>query len=105
MQRTPELPLWASGEAKLDALNTLKPGSPAYGDAYEKVPTYLEEPSGSRGSNISDDWRNRESWRGLSRAVLRKHGRLKAWLHPKPGLTFTYEGWKAGRVAEAVVQP
>ena len=95
---TSELLSWVSGPGHLDALNTAEPGSLAYQDAYEKVRT-------SQGSGDSNDWKNWESRLSLRKAVLRKHGRLKTWLHPEPGVAFTYEGWKAGRVAKAVVPP
>ncbi|KAK2734360.1 hypothetical protein CKAH01_08033 [Colletotrichum kahawae] len=33
-----------------------------------------------------------------------KHERLKHWLHPEPGISFTYDDWRQGKTAKALVR-
>ncbi|KAF4819699.1 hypothetical protein CGCSCA5_v004385 [Colletotrichum siamense] len=40
---------------------------------------------------------------GLAWAVRVKHERLKHWLHPEPGISFTYGDWRQGKTGKALV--
>lgn len=36
-------------------------------------------------------------------AVVQKYDRVKQWLHPEPGVSFTYQDWKRGKNNRAIV--
>lgn len=51
-------------------------------------------------SLIDEEWAER--W-GVARAMRNKFDRLKRWLHPEPGVSFTYDEWRRGKNNRPVV--
>ncbi|CAK7204199.1 hypothetical protein SEUCBS139899_006953 [Sporothrix eucalyptigena] len=104
-QWQPDLPAWAAG------LATVEQGTPAYDAALANVQAYLEQPDHPFSESVLDiapltlddlgEW-SRYTMRNI---VLRKYARIRQPAHPEPGTAFTYDEWKQGKVAAAVVPP
>ncbi|KAF4426846.1 hypothetical protein CGCF413_v000945 [Colletotrichum fructicola] len=102
----PPFPDWAAGLNKIEKDITTE----EYRDAKRKVEEYLNIPElppalqlnmTSRVGlpTIEEDWEDL----GLAWAVRVKHERLKHWLHPEPGISFTYGDWRQGKTGKALV--
>ncbi|KAI8307652.1 hypothetical protein K4K61_003405 [Colletotrichum sp. SAR11_59] len=103
----PSFPDWAAGLNKIEKDRTTE----EYREAKKKVEEYLTVPElpPSLQQNmtsrvglptIEEDWEDL----GLGWAVRVKHERLKHWLHPEPGISFTYDNWKQGKTGKSLVR-
>lgn len=41
----------------------------------------------------------------LTRAIVSKWSEVKTWLHPEPGISFSYDSWKQGKAGQPLVPP
>lgn len=78
-----------------------------YDETEQWLKQYLEQPDNPRAPCpsrryplVEADWRKRFK---PSEAVIAKYNRVQEWLHPEPGVAFTYEDWKKGENIHAVV--
>ncbi|KAI8194462.1 hypothetical protein K4K49_009576 [Colletotrichum sp. SAR 10_70] len=102
----PPYPDWAVGLDKIERDRMTE----EYSESKRKVEEYLNIPElppalqqnmTSRVGlpTIEEDWEDL----GLGWAVRVKHERLKHWLHPEPGISFTYGDWRQGKTGKALV--
>ncbi|KAI8219939.1 hypothetical protein K4K54_009022 [Colletotrichum sp. SAR 10_86] len=102
----PPYPDWAVGLDKIERDRMTE----EYSESKRKVEEYLNIPElppalqqnmTSRVGlpTIEEDWEDL----GLAWAVRVKHERLKHWLHPEPGISFTYGDWRQGKTGKALV--
>lgn len=96
VQWSPELPR----QSTLDDLDMLiKKGDR---DAESRLRKYLEQPDNPMVAPTPNrNWTPQKP----SSAVRLKYDRVKRWLHPEPGVSFTYQEWKEGRNNRAIVPP
>ncbi|KAJ0326657.1 hypothetical protein COL922a_013576, partial [Colletotrichum nupharicola] len=98
---------WAVGLDKIERDRMAK----EYSEAKTKVEEYLHipelPPAFQQGltsrvglPTIEEDWEDL----GLAWAVRVKHERLKHWLHPEPGISFTYNDWGQGKTGKSLVR-
>lgn len=109
-QFTPDLPEWYQGLYEIR--HNRKSNPEAYALAREKVLEYITQPvstdDSAREGDLTrdpDDGPNEivEKW-GLGPAVRRFHKKnLRKLVHPEPGLSFSYDQWKAGFAGKGVV--
>ncbi|KAJ0277694.1 hypothetical protein COL940_007674 [Colletotrichum noveboracense] len=103
----PPFPDWAVGLDKIERDRMAK----EYSEAKTKVEEYLHipelPPAFQQGltsrvglPTIEEDWEDL----GLAWAVRVKHERLKHWLHPEPGISFTYNDWGQGKTGKSLVR-
>lgn len=75
----------------------------------QRLRNFLEQPDNPLAPPqrflLSPPFDPESSWwkRNPSAALVSKYARMKRWLHPEPGISFTYQDWKAGRNNRAVV--
>ncbi|KAK0623771.1 hypothetical protein B0T14DRAFT_426764 [Immersiella caudata] len=85
--------------------------NPAYQEALSLVEEYFSRPEPSMADMLPaylgqapeslDDWDPREEPFGAT--IYRKFSRLRHTVHPEPGVSYSYEDWKAGKANRAIV--
>jgi hypothetical protein len=108
----PELPEWVWGDERVGHL-TLKDlekmGDGPDEDIKGKVRTFLSlsEPD-PRIRRYKEETLPSYSYRRggveMQTAIEQKRDRLSHFVHPEPGVSFSYEDWKAGRAGAAIIE-
>ncbi|KAI1875747.1 uncharacterized protein JN550_002033 [Neoarthrinium moseri] len=107
-----ELPDWYEGLWEIERKKDEQPK--AYEEALAKVKDFLTLPNSdvyqdTHDSDDEDDIPLQDpayiEEYGLPSAVEEKHKRVRTVLHPEPGVSFSYDQWKAGQVSNGVVNP
>ncbi|CAK7237879.1 hypothetical protein SBRCBS47491_010188, partial [Sporothrix bragantina] len=100
---SPPPPAWAAGLKALD--EAPDKSTPEYQAARAQVLAYLCEPENPLAVRTPWYERNLDVDYKVSYAASQKYNYIKAWDHPEPGISFTYEQWKAGEASAPVVLP